>query len=778
MGRALKVVLGIVAVLVVLIAGAAAILPSFLNADSFRARIQTEATKSLGRQVTIGKLALSIFSGGLVANQVAIADDPRFSNQPFLQADSVKIRVELIPLILHREVHIQGFTLQDPKVNLFQSYPAAAGGPTVWNYSTLGASSSAPQAKATSNNGSLSSLTAGSIEIANGSITVGKRPQSAAAPDHTYQNVDLTIKNFSSEKSFPYELSASLPGQGTVSAKGNAGPIDQRDAANTPFTLDLQTKHIDPLAAGFVDQSAGISGLIETFNLQAAWNGQQMHISQLTLEKPAVTIVQTNQPKPKKAPEKPDQTSLLQQLSVDTASISNGSVTLTTPGKSGAPVVYQNINAKLTNLTPKSQSPFQLTADLPGSGSVAANGRLGPYNQVDASQTPVSANVNLKGIQLGQAGILPPDAGIGGTLGMQAQVQSNGQVLQAAGKGQVQGLRLARGATPSPKPLDVDFAVNKDLNANTGQIQHATLSVGGAVLTLGGTFQSAGPSTALNIKVNGNQVPIDAIEAFLPALGINLPQGSQLKGGSVTTALTVSGSSASPAISGPVKLAGTQLAGFDLGSKLGQLSQLTGGRLGGATGSGTNIRSLSMNVREQGNNIATNDIALDVTGVGTATGNGTVSAAGALDYTMLLKLTGLTGGGGTAAQPAQAPAQQQSKGGLGGLLGGVTGGGGGGAAGIGGLIPGGKGLGAAGGISSSLLAKGIPVEITGTTAQPRFAPNLKGLTAGVGAAAAQQFLNGKTGGAAGAAQGNGAQQQQPQKPADQIKKGLGGLLGH
>ena len=126
----------------------------------------------------------------------------------------------------------------------------------------------------------------------------------------------------------------------------------------------------------------------------------------------------------------------------------------------------------------------------------------------------------------------------------------------------------------------------------------------------------------------------------------------------MTTALTVSGSSANPVISGPVRLNNTQLAGFDLGSKLQTLSQLTGGKIGSATGSGTNIRSLSMNIREAGGGIQTDNIALDVAGVGTATGAGSVSAAGALNYNVVLKLTGLVAGGGNAAPAAGAGGRQ------------------------------------------------------------------------------------------------------------------------
>jgi AsmA protein len=190
--------------------------------------------------------------------------------------------------------------------------------------------------------------------------------------------------------------------------------------------------------------------------------------------------------------------------------------------------------------------------------------------------------------------------------------------------------------------------------------------------------------------------------------------------------LTVSGSSASPVISGPVRINNTQLAGFDLGSKLQTLSQLTGGKLGSATGSGTNIRSLSMNIREAGGGIQTDNIALDVAGLGTATGAGSVSPAGALNYNVVLKLTGLAGGG--SASPAAA-----GGGGAGGLLGGLGG--------LAGMIPGGgAAAGGLGGLAGGLLKNGIPVAIGGTTSNPTFAPNLAGLASGAG----KGLINGAT----------------------------------
>ena len=334
---------------------------------------------------------------------------------------------------------------------------------------------------------------------------------------------------------------------------------------------------------------------------------------------------------------------MMQNLSVDNAQIKDGSVTLKTAGQAGL-AVYQQLNAQISNVTPKTQSPFSVSGQLPGGGSMSADGKVGPFNQANNAATPLDAQITLKHVELGSSGLLPPDAGIGGTADLQAQVKSNGQTLNATGSTQIAGIKLAKDGCHPPKPVQVQFAIVQNEQAMTGEIQRAVFTVGRATINGSGTYQSSGPTTAINLKINGDGVPIDELVAFLPAVGVRLPQGSQLKGGTLTTTLTVSGSSANPVISGPVRLNNTQLAGFDLGSKLQTLSQLTGGKIGSATGSGTNIRSLSMNVRAAGGGIQTDNIALDVAGVGTATGAGSVSPAGALNYNVVLKLTELAGG--------------------------------------------------------------------------------------------------------------------------------------
>jgi AsmA protein len=738
MGKYARYALIAIGAVVVLIAVVAVSLPLFLNADSFRTKIEATLSQSLGRKVTIGKLELSVWSGSLVAQNTTTADDPRFSTAPFIDAEQVKIGVEMLPLIFDKQVVIRGITMQSPKVQLLR----AADG--TWNYSTIGTNKPATQsaeAKSTFPN-----LTVDKIDIENGRITVGGGPGTTGVVSRVYEQVNLSVRDFSFTKAFPFSVTASLPAGGSIKADGTAGPINQKDASATPFAGHLEMKHVDPLAAGFVEASDGVTGLVDSLVLDAAWNGTQMHISKLEVDSPQLTLVHSTTPKQPK-PANAEGASMLQNLFVNSAQIKNGTITLATAGQTGKPAVYGQVNAQITNLTPTTASPFTASAVLPGGGSFSATGQAGPFKQASNASTPVNANVVLKHVELGSAGVMPGDAGIGGVADAQAHVLSNGQTLNATGALTVVGIKLANG-TPSPKPVQVQFNVAQNEQASSGTIQQAVITVGRAVVNVSGTYQTSGPSTALNLKVVGNGMPIDEIEAFLPALGVHLPQGSRLQGGTLTTSLMVSGSSASPTISGPVQVSNTQLAGFDLGSKLNSLSQLTGGAIGRSTGPGTNIRSLSMNVTEQGGAIRTDKVALDVAGVGTATGAGTVSAGGALNYNMVLKLTGLAGGGSSGGK------QQASAGGTAGLVGALSG-----------FIPASAGgAGAIGGVTSSALKNGIPVAIGGTTSNPTFTPNL----AGVGASVAQGLLNGST---TAKKPANGTQ-------ANPLGNALGGLLGH
>ncbi len=130
---------------------------------------------------------------------------------------------------------------------------------------------------------------------------------------------------------------------------------------------------------------------------------------------------------------------------------------------------------------------------------------------------------------------------------------------------------------------------------------------------------------------------------------MHLPTGSRLQGGTLTADLNVTGSTANLIISGPIRLNNTNLAGFDLGSKLSSITALTGGKP--STGSGTAVRSLSTNIRVDNGNVRTDNVALMCPLSARRPAPEPWPPPALLNYNVILKLTGLLGGGkgGSAA---------------------------------------------------------------------------------------------------------------------------------
>src|SRR4029077_6444628 len=119
-----------VAVLVVVLA----VTPLLIHVDQFRPFIEGSASTALGRKDDIGTLKLSLSSRSLTAESLTVADDPAFSNAPFLTAKSLSVDVELLPLILSRSLKVTAIRVDSPEVTLIRN-PAGR-----WNYSSLGSS--------------------------------------------------------------------------------------------------------------------------------------------------------------------------------------------------------------------------------------------------------------------------------------------------------------------------------------------------------------------------------------------------------------------------------------------------------------------------------------------------------------------------------------------------------------------------------------------------------------------------------------------------------------
>ena len=129
MKRILKILAIIVGVLIVI----AIAIPFFIDANTFRPTLETDLTTALGRPVKVGNLSLSLFSGSVSADDISIADDPAFSKSAFVQAKSLKVGVEMMPLIFSKQLNVTELTLNQPEISLVRSENGEK-----WNFSSLG----------------------------------------------------------------------------------------------------------------------------------------------------------------------------------------------------------------------------------------------------------------------------------------------------------------------------------------------------------------------------------------------------------------------------------------------------------------------------------------------------------------------------------------------------------------------------------------------------------------------------------------------------------------
>ena len=371
---------------------------------------------------------------------------------------------------------------------------------------------------------------------------------------------------------------------------------------------------------------------------------KKLKVNELILDQPEIRLIQTPGGKwnfsSLGGDKKPQQTETsssagMDDLSVNRLAVKDGSISL---GKTTSSRVqtYKDVDITVKNFSSKSQFPFTMSAKLPGDGDLKLDGQAGPIAQ-DAAETPLQADISVKNLNLAASGFVEPSSGIGGIADFTGKINSDGHVARSTGDLTANKLKLAEKATPASKTVQLKYAIEHNLAKNAGTITQGDISIGKAVAKLTGNYQMQGDVTTLNAKLNGDAMPVDELQAMLPALGIVLPKGSSLQGGTLSTNLAITGTSAKPLVSGPIKLVNTKLAGFSIGSKLGAASQLLGGIPSGAD---TEVQNMSTEVQYATSGIQTQNINLTVPSLGVVTGSGTMSPDGALDYKMNASLSG------------------------------------------------------------------------------------------------------------------------------------------
>ncbi len=416
-------------------------------------------------------------------------------------------------------------------------------------------------------------------------------------------------------------------------------------------------------------------------------------------------------------------------LTVEKLSLTGGKIVVSSMGSKSKPSVYSDVNLEATDLSTTTSFPFKLSATGPGNAAINVDGKAGPIDQADTSLTPLSANVDMQHLDLATTGFIDPSTGLGGVLDFKGDLNSDGKDMKSKGSVTITKFKMSAAGSPSSVPVKVDYNTDYTLKTQAGVLSQGDIHIGSAFQQLTGTYNLATDPVSLNMKVNASNMPLNDLEGFLPAVGVVLPSGSKLQGGTLSANLTITGPADKPTIAGPVNIANTELAGFSLSQKLGALSAFTGLGKGGSS-SGTQIQQLSAQIKNDPSGTQFSSLNLVMPSIGSVTGQGTVSASGQLNMHMVANLAGAAGALTTVGGLAS------------GNLGGLTS-----------LMGGGGNKGGGG---------GIPFSITGTTSSPQVVPDVAGMAGNLAKGGAGLGLGAAKGsaGAAGAAAG-----------------ALGGLLG-
>ena len=285
MGRIARYVgIAVVVLLLVLLS-----LPFLINANDFRPMLVSQLSEALGRPVKVGDLKLSILSGGVAAADLSIADDPAFSQAPFVSAKSMRIGVELWPFISARKLNVTEITIDQPQIALLQT-PAG-----VWNFSRLGASQSrapAPQSAPSGPPGARLDLSVNLVKITGGHLSLGLA--NSASKPIALEDVNIELRNFSPTSVMPFSLAARVAGGGDVKINGKAGPINQADTVLTPVEVTLAVSQLDLAGSQLTRPASGIAGRV-SLDGSAGSNGQSLQVKgRIKAEK--IKVVRTGSP--------------------------------------------------------------------------------------------------------------------------------------------------------------------------------------------------------------------------------------------------------------------------------------------------------------------------------------------------------------------------------------------------------------------------------------------------------------------------------------------------
>ncbi|HUA34198.1 MAG TPA: AsmA family protein [Candidatus Binataceae bacterium] len=241
------------------------LLYAYFNLNSIIAdnqgRVLAAVSNALGRDVQAGAIKASLGWGvSAEVSDLKVADDPAISQQPFIQADTVSAKLNLMPL-LSRHLDITEVVLEKPVINVIQASDGQL------NVSTIGKKheehvappqpTGAEQGGAAGGTplegaggekkpGALPSLYVKNFTVEDGQLVF---EQQATGTKLTVNSIELHVRNFAFDQAFEVDLAmAALGDKSNVNVSANVGPVMQAGALNVdaiPLSAKVSVGPID-----------------------------------------------------------------------------------------------------------------------------------------------------------------------------------------------------------------------------------------------------------------------------------------------------------------------------------------------------------------------------------------------------------------------------------------------------------------------------------------------------------------------------------------------------
>ena len=451
-----------------------AALPHVVDIDRFRPQLESSLSSTLGREVHVGHMEISLLAGGARVNQISVADDPAYSTKTFLQAKSLGVGVSLLSLIFSRSVHVTSLSLDEPQLTAIQSEAGE------WNFASLGAES-----------------------------------KSEGDP-----------------------------------AKGGLASVDR-------------------------------------------------------------------------------------SVVLDRLKISNATIEVVSSPTKGQATTLKNVSVDLKNISVDEEMSFVLSARS-DAGDMEIKGEAGPLNRAHPEQTPFHADIKGDKADMAQIAALGASSALAGILTFDGTVTSNGVTIHSEGKARADGLRLVGGAQPARQTVSLRYETDYDVAQKIGMIRSGEIGAGKSIAKLSGSYDAPEKRLIVHLKIAGSQLPLDSVEGVLPVLGIVLPGGSRIHGGTVNANLSIDGPLNRVVTSGNAQIANAHLAGFDLGSKMSSLPAM--GTAKGSTDLSISKLGTNLRIGPDGTHII--GFNGEFAGIGSITGDGDVSTTNRLQFKMVAHVGG------------------------------------------------------------------------------------------------------------------------------------------